>query len=67
MTTYWAGKVVIKTEDERGKIKKTTEQFLIDAESATEAEVKIHKEYEGWSGDFEIQGVNKSRIIKILS
>ena len=38
--SYWTGKVVIKTEDERGKVKKTTEQFLIDAESATEAEVK---------------------------
>ena len=67
MTTYWTGKVVIKTEDDNGKIKKTTEQFLIDAVSATEAEVKIYKEYEGWKGEFEIQGVNKSRIIKILS
>jgi|TARA_R110000803_G_scaffold90949_1_gene158368 hypothetical protein len=67
MTTYWTGKVVIKTEDDNGKIKKTTEQFLIDAVSATEAEVKIYKEYEGWNGEFEIQGVNKSRIIKILS
>ena len=47
-------------------MKKTTEQFLIDAESATEAEAKIYKEYEGWNGEFEIQGVNKSRIIKIL-
>ena len=63
---YWTGKVVIKTEDERGKVKKTTEQFLIDAESATEAEAKIYKEYEEWGGEFEIQGVNKSRIIKIL-
>ena len=40
---YWTGKVIIKTEDERGKVKKTTEQFLIDAESATEAEAKIYK------------------------
>ena len=54
--SYWTGKVVIKTEDERGKVKKTTEQFLIDAESATEAEVKIYKEYEGWNGEFEIHG-----------
>ena len=65
--SYWTGKVVIKTEDERGKVKKTSEQFLIDAESATEAEIKIYKEYEGWNGEFEIIGVNKSRIIKILS
>ena len=65
--SYWTGKVVIKTEDERGKVKKTTEQFLIDAESATEAEAKIYTEYEGWNGEFEIQGVNKSRIIKILA
>jgi hypothetical protein len=35
--------------------------------SDLEAEVKIYKEYEGWNGEFEIQGVNKSRIIKILS
>ena len=54
--SYWTGKVVIKTEDERGKVKKTTEQFLIDAESATEAEVKIYKEYEGWNGEFENHG-----------
>ena len=65
--SYWTGKVVIKTEDERGKVKKTTEQFLIDAESATEDEVKIYTEYEGWNGEFEIIGVNKSRIIKILA
>ena len=26
--SYWTGKVVIKTEDERGKVKKTTEQLF---------------------------------------
>jgi len=64
--TYWIGKVSVKQEDERGKIKKHTEQFLIDAESATEAEAKIYKEYETWPNEFEILGVNKSRILKIL-
>lgn len=64
--TYWIGKVSVKQEDERGKIKKHTEQFLIDAESATEAEAKIYKEFETTSLEFEIMGVNKSRIIKIL-
>jgi hypothetical protein len=65
--TYWIGKVSVKQEDERGKIKKHTEQFLIDAMSATEAEAKIYKEFEGDSLDFEIIGVNQSRIIKILA
>lgn len=64
---YWIGKVSVKQEDERGKMKKHTEQFLIDAESATEAEAKIYKEFEDWPHEFEIMGVNKSRILKILA
>ena len=37
----------------------------MDAVSATDAEAKIYKEFEGES-DFTVVGVNRSKIIKVV-
>jgi len=48
------------------KEKKVTETYLIDAMSVTEAEAKVVKDFEGYNFDFEVTGVNESRIVKII-
>ena len=48
------------------KEKKVTESYLVDAMSVTEAEAKVVKDFEGYSFDFEVKGVTKSKIVKII-
>ena len=48
------------------KEKKVTETYLIDAMSVTEAEAKVVKDLEGYNFDFEVKGVNQSKIVKII-
>jgi hypothetical protein len=48
------------------KEKKVTETYLIDAMSVTEAEAKVVKDFEGYTFDFEVKGVNQSKIVKII-
>jgi hypothetical protein len=49
------------------KEKKVTETYLVEAMSVTEAEAKVVKDFEGVNFDFEVKGVNESRIVKIIS
>lgn len=48
------------------KEKKVTETYLVDAMGVTEAEAKVVKDFEGYNFDFEVKGVNVSRIVKII-
>ena len=48
------------------KIKKTTETYLVEALSVTEAEAKVIKDFTGYMHDFEVKSVNASKIVKIL-
>ena len=48
------------------KEKKVTESYLVDAMSVTEAEAKVVKDFEGYNFDFEVKGVNQSKIVKII-
>jgi len=63
---YWLAKVKVDQETSRGTIKKITEQFVVDAVNATDAEVKITKEYESYPMDWEIDTLKQMRIIKII-
>ena len=40
---YYIVKVKVHHEDDKGKVKKVTEQYLVDAVSVTDAEVKVTK------------------------
>lgn len=65
--TYFLVKVEKKIEDERsGKIKKATEQFLVNAINVTDVEKQIYKEYEGYPNDWAIHSVTATKIIKII-
>ena len=65
---YYVTKVSVHhTDTNSGKVKKMTEQYLIDAESVTDAEVIITKELGSQSMDFEVKSVTASKILSVLS
>jgi len=57
---YYAVKVVMQLE------KKVTEQYLVDAVSVTDAEVKVTKDFEGVGFDYTIKSVVETNIVKVL-
>ena len=61
----WQVTVQLEHENDRGRIQKVRELYLVDAISATEAEAKIYTEFEGES-NFTVVGVNQSKILKVL-
>jgi hypothetical protein len=62
---YWQVTVQLEHENDRGRIQKVRELYLVDAISATEAEAKIYTEFEGES-NFAVIGVNQSKILKVI-
>jgi hypothetical protein len=54
--------------NEKGKQTKVTEQYLVDAVSVTDAEVKITKMYEdeGGSIDFQVKSVKETKILQVI-
>ena len=65
-TVYWTvqAEVILSAADQ--KIKKTKEQYLVDAMSATEAEAKVAKDFEGSGIGFEVTSAVKSKIIRVI-
>ncbi len=67
--SYYTAKVqLIDTVDtpKGPKEKKTTETYLVEALSVTEAEAKVVKDFQGYTLDFEVKSVSASKIIKII-
>jgi len=67
--SYYTAKVqLIDTVDtpKGTKEKKTTEIYLVEALSVTEAEAKVIKDFQGYTFDFEVKSVSASKIIKII-
>lgn len=62
---YWQVTVEFKRENDRGRIQKVKEIYLVDAMTGTEAEAKTYKELEGES-DFRVVSLAQSRIIKVF-
>ena len=63
---YWLAKVKVDQETSRGTIKKITEQFIVEAVNATDAEVKLTKEYESYPMEWEIDTLKQMKIVKII-
>ena len=57
--------VKMEFENDRGRVQKVIEKYLVSAFSATDAEAKIYKEFEGDS-NFAVEKVVKSKILKVL-
>jgi hypothetical protein len=66
--SYFQVNVSIVDFNEKGKQTKITEQYLVDAVSVTDAEVKITKMYgdEGGSIDFQVKSVKETKIIQVI-
>tara|TARA_S200002703_G_scaffold158725_1_gene169871 strand:+ start:300 stop:506 length:207 start_codon:yes stop_codon:yes gene_type:complete len=65
MTNYWQVTTQFERENDRGRVQKVKEVYLTEAESATEAEAAIYREFEGES-NFSVIGAAKSKILKVL-
>lgn len=65
---YWQAVIEFERETARGTTKKIKETYLVDAQSGTEAEAKVYEELEkdGFGQEFQVIGLTKSRIIKVL-
>ena len=57
--------VQIEEEDNRGKIKKNNVKYLIDAADTNQAEKNTFKLMEGTMADWEIIGINISKIREV--
>ena len=67
---YYLGKVefitVVDTKAGGTKEKKSRVQYLVDAMSCTEAEAKIVENLKDSVSDYEIKGVQQSKIIGVF-
>ena len=63
---YFIATVKVQDENERGRITNTNEVYCVEAETVTEAEAKVNKEFEGYSMEYHVKSVKESKIIKIL-
>ena len=63
---YYISTVKVQDENERGRSTSTNEVYCVEAESVTEAEAKVVKEYEGAGVEYQVKAVKESKIIKIL-
>lgn len=62
---YWTVTVQLTVENDRGRIQKIREMYLVNAISATDAEKKIYIEFEGES-NFSVVGAVQSKVIKVI-
>ena len=63
---YYIAKVKVQDENERGRLTTTTEVYCVEAESCTEAEAKVVKEFENVQVEYQVKEVKETKIIKIL-
>ena len=60
---YYIATVKVQDENERGRITNTNEVYCVEAETVTEAEAKVVKEFEGYSLDYHVKSVKQSKIL----
>lgn len=67
MADFFTVKAVFEVEDAKGKIKKQTETYLVDAMSVTEAEARLttYLTERGENG-FDIKSASKSNIVSVI-
>ena len=63
---YYISTVKVKDENERGRITSTNEVYCVAAESVTEAEAKVVKEFSTQGVEYHVKSVKESKILKIL-
>ena len=63
---YYLAKVEVRMENDRGRIQKIRELYYVEAESVTEAEAKVVKDFEGDNTEYQVKEVKETKILKIL-
>ena len=63
---YFIATVKVQDENERGRVTNTNEVYCVEAETVTEAEAKVVKEFEGQNIEYQVKSVKESKILKIL-
>jgi hypothetical protein len=66
--SYFQANVEIVDMNDKGKQTRMREQYLVDAVSVTEAEIKITKmfENEGSNVDFQVKSVKETKILQVI-
>jgi hypothetical protein len=62
---YWQVTVVFEIVNDTGRNQKVKELYLVEAVSATDAEAKIYKNFEGES-NFTVIKAEQSRILEVI-
>lgn len=62
---FYEVSVSISTEDNKGRIKKNVVKYLVDGADTAQAEKNTYKLMEGTMDDWEIIGINRSKIQEI--
>jgi len=63
---YWLAKVKVEEETSRGASRWTTEQFLVNAENATDAEVKLTQEYSSYMMEWHVDQLKQIKLVKVI-
>lgn len=63
---FYKAKVKEITQDDNGKLKKTSVEYLVDAVSVTDVEVQITQEYKNVAFDWELSSVSETKVVKVL-
>ena len=64
---YFTVTIKIKREDDKGKLKTTTERHLVDALTVTEAEARVVNFMEQYKEEYMISSVTESRINQLIT
>lgn len=63
---YFVVKTKTDFEDENGKKKTLTEQFLVKAVSPTDVEAKMYKRNENLMADWRVVSINETKIVDFI-
>jgi len=63
---YYIAKVKVHHEDDKGRVKKITEQYLVSAVSVTDAEAKVVADFEGSNLEYEVTAVMETKIVSVI-
>ena len=65
--SFYTGTVDIEMNvDDKGKIKKSKETYLVDAKDISDAEKKLIEQLGAINGDWEIINIAKSKIVGVI-
>jgi hypothetical protein len=64
---YYIAKVKFETvDDNTGRIRKLNEQYLVEAQSISDAEAMLNEKFKDSIADFSVVSIQESKIIGII-